>query len=295
MLQIKEFMRLSQSPLLQMIQFVLLSLVFMASIASAGNRLSVQSASAIVIDQLTGNIIYEKNSQKIVPIASVTKLMTAMVLLDSKPLMNKMLTIAAEDVDNFKHSRSRLSVGTSMTVHEMLRLALMSSENRAASALSRNYPGGKRAFINAMNRKALVLGLNHTRFRDPTGLYAENSSSARDLAKMVAAAARYPLIREFTTTQQHYQQVGKRSLVFNNTNPLVKNPKWKIGVSKTGYINEAGKCLVMQSWFEERPTIIVLLNAPGKLTPVGDSQRIKEWLAHNSKSILALKSESGVN
>jgi D-alanyl-D-alanine endopeptidase (penicillin-binding protein 7) len=160
----------------------------------------------------------------------------------------------------------------------MLRLALMSSENRAASALARSYPGGKPAFVKAMNRKALALGLKQTRFRDPTGLYTENKSTARELAKLVAAATKYPLIRTMTTTESHAQKVGRQVLKYNNTNVLTKNPKWKIGLSKTGFINESGKCLVMQTWINNRPTIVVLLNSWGQMTPIGDSNRIKEWL-----------------
>ena len=154
----------------------------------------------------------------------------------------------------------------------------MSSENRAASALSRSFPGGKKAFVNAMNRKARALGMRLTRFRDPTGLYADNVSSARDLARLVSAAAKYPLIREMTTTKSHEQKVGRKLLKFNNTNVLTKNRNWKIGLSKTGFINESGKCLVMQTWLNNRPTIIVLLDSWGQLTPAGDSNRIKQWI-----------------
>jgi len=240
--------------------------------------LNIHSSSALVYDQATGKILYEKDSRKIMPIASITKLMTAMVVLDAQPNLNEYLTIGAEDVDTLRNSRSRLPVGTALSRHELLRLALMSSENRAASLLARAYPGGKRAFVAAMNRKAQALGLHHTHFDDSTGLHATNVSSARDLARMVAAASQYSLIRELTTTPSHQVKVGQHVLQFNNTNALVRNPQWRISVSKTGFINESGKCLVMQTWINDKPTIIVLLDSWGKLTPIGDSQRIRQWI-----------------
>lgn len=246
------------------------------------NNLSLQSSAAVVMDQPTGAILYEKKSHERLPIASITKLMTAMVLLDSRLPLDEQIDIVPEDVDTLRNSRSRLPVGTVLTAEEMLRLALMSSENRAASALSRYYPGGKPAFVRAMNRKAKQLGLRNTHFLDPTGLNTANISSARDLAKMVVAAADYPLIREMTTTQTYEQQVGNRFITFNNTNALVKNEDWKIDVSKTGYINESGKCLVMQTWLNNRPTVIVLLDSWGHYTPVGDSNRIKKWIGSGS-------------
>lgn len=240
--------------------------------------LNLHSSSALVYDQASGRILYEKDSHKIMPIASITKLMTAMVVLDARPNLNEYLTIGAEDVDTLRNSRSRLPVGTVLSRYELLRLALMSSENRAASLLARAYPGGKRAFIAAMNRKAQALGLYHTHFDDSTGLHATNVSSARDLARMVAAASQYSLIRELTTTPSHQVKIGRQVLQFNNTNALVRNPQWRISVSKTGFINESGKCLVMQTWINDKPTIIVLLDSWGKLTPIGDSQRIRQWI-----------------
>ncbi|MFN3884857.1 MAG: serine hydrolase, partial [Rhodocyclaceae bacterium] len=175
-------------------------------------------------------------------------------------------------------THSRLAVGTQLTREEMLRLALMSSENRAASALSRHYPGGRAAFVAAMNAKAKMLGLTDTRFADPTGLTPENVSSARDLVKLVNAAHQYPLIREFTTTDEYQVVVNGRAQIFRNTNALVKNEQWNIGLSKTGFISEAGKCLVMQAWLANRPLIIVLLDSRGKLTRIADAQRIKRWI-----------------
>ncbi len=240
--------------------------------------LAVQSASALVLDQSTGAVLYEKNPTAVVPIASITKLMTAMVALDAEPSLSEVLSIGDEDVDTLKGTRSRLKVGTHLSREEMLRLALMSSENRAASALSRHYPGGRDSFVAAMNRKAHALGLSDTRFQDPTGLTAANVSSARDLVKLVDAAQRYPLIREFSTSDEREVDVNGRPQMFRNTNSLVRSPTWEIGLSKTGYISEAGKCLVMQAWLAGKPTIIVLLDSLGKLTRIGDANRIKRWV-----------------
>lgn len=246
--------------------------------ASSDGRLSVASASALVQDQTTGSVLYEKNSSAIVPIASISKLMTAMVVLDSAPALDEMLTISDEDVDLLKGTHSRLAVGTRLSREDMLRLALMSSENRAASALSRYYPGGRTAFVVAMNRKAVTLGLSNTHFEDPTGLTFENVSTARDLARMVEAAHQYPLIRAYTTTAEYEVAIKGRPQTFRNTNILVRNSDWDIGLSKTGYISEAGKCLVMQAWLNNKPVVIVLLDAAGKLTRIGDANRIRRWI-----------------
>lgn len=239
---------------------------------------NIKSAAVAVIDQSTGDVLYEKNSSAVVPIASITKLMTAMVSLDVQPSLTETLTIDDADVDTIKGTHSRLSIGTQLNREEMLRLALMSSENRAASALSRHYPGGRDAFVDAMNAKARMLGLTETRFADPTGLTPENVSSARDLVKLVNAAHQYPLIREFSTSEEYQVAVRGRPQTFRNTNALVRNDGWNIGLSKTGYISEAGKCLVMQAWLDNKPTIIVLLDSWGKLTRIGDAQRIKRWI-----------------
>lgn len=241
-------------------------------------HLALQSSAVLVLDQATGAILYEKNPDAVLPIASITKLMTAMVVLDAAPDLNERLAISEDDVDLVKGTRSRLKVGTHLEREEMLRLALMSSENRAASALSRHYPGGREAFVAAMNRKAQALGLADTRFLDATGLTAANVSSPRDLAKMVDAAYRYPLIREFSTAADGEFSIAGRSQQFRNTNTLVKSPTWEIGLSKTGYISEAGKCLVMQAWLKHKPTIIVLLDSWGKMTRIGDANRIKRWV-----------------
>ena len=244
----------------------------------------LRSASALVLDQRTGELLFEKNASAVVPIASITKLMTAMVTLDAVPDLREEVVITAEDVDTLKGSSSRLRVGTSMTREDALLLALMSSENRAAHALSRYYPGGRDAFVVAMNRKAQELGMKHTHFVDPTGLSSNNVSTATDLAKMVAAAHNYPLIREFSTTNRALVDIGRRQMGFHNTNALVASPGWEIGLSKTGFIQEAGKCLVMQAWVTGRPVVMVLLDSYGRMTRIGDANRIKLWMEKTAAS-----------
>jgi D-alanyl-D-alanine endopeptidase (penicillin-binding protein 7) len=249
-----------------------------------GDDLLLRSTAAVVQDQASGEILFEKNSDAVLPIASITKLMTAMVVLDAQLPLNETLTIGQEDVDTLKGTRSRLKVGTRLSREDMLLLALMASENRAASALARHYPGGMEAFVAAMNHKAAAIGLRDTRFADPTGLTAANVSSARDLTKMVAAASHYPLIRELSTTGERTVYANGRPISFHNTNTLVRSPAsgWEIAVSKTGYIREAGKCLVMQAWLSNRPVVIVLLDSWGRLTRIGDANRIKRWIEHAS-------------
>jgi D-alanyl-D-alanine endopeptidase (penicillin-binding protein 7) len=239
---------------------------------------ALKSSSALVIDQSSGVVLFEKNADAQLPIASITKLMTAMVALDAKPNLSETLTISQDELDVVKGTHSRLRVGTQLTREEMLRLALMASENRAAAVLSRYYLGGREEFVAAMNRKAAALGLTDTHFEDPTGLTASNVSSARDLTKLVAAAHSYPLIREFSTTSEYQVTVAGRPTAFHNTNSLVRNDDWEIGLSKTGYINEAGKCLVMQAWLNNKPLIIVLLDSWGKQTRIADANRIKRWI-----------------
>lgn len=236
------------------------------------------SASALVVDQSSGAVLFEKNASNQVPIASITKLMTAMVVLDARPDLDERLTVGPDDVDTQKGTHSRLRVGTTLTREEMLRLALMASENRAAAALSRYYPGGRPGFVAAMNRKAADLGLTETHFEDPTGLTPANVSSARDLTKLAAAAHGYAPIREYSTTPRYQVLVAGRPQAFHNTNRLVGSEHWEIGLSKTGYISEAGKCLVMQAWLNDKPLIIVLLDSWGKLTRIGDANRIKRWV-----------------
>ena len=238
----------------------------------------LRSQAFLVQDIATGEVLLERNAGAVLPIASITKLMTAMVVLDANLPLHEELTISSEDIDTLRGTRSRLGMGTRLTREDMLRLALMSSENRAASALARHYPGGETAFIAAMNRKAAALSLNETRYYDSTGLNAGNVSSARDLVRMTTASAQYPLIREFSTLGDYTVRANGRPMAFHNTNPLVRNDSWQIGVSKTGFINESGKCLVMHAWFNSKPTIVVLLDSVGKLTRIGDAQRIKRWL-----------------
>ena len=256
--------------------------------AEAG-RLALYSASALVLDQATGLPIVEKNPGSVTPIASISKLMTAMVVLDAGLDMQEVIAIGDEDVDSLKGTRSRLPVGTTMTRETAMLLALMSSENRAAHALGRNYPGGLPAFVTAMNRKARELGMTSSRFEEPTGLSSNNVSTAYDLARMVAAAAQYPEIRAFSTTAEARVDLNGRQRDFGNTNALVKNDHWDIAVSKTGYISEAGRCLVMQAKVAARSVVIVLLDSVGKMTRVGDANRIKRWMessrtpAHPSK------------
>ncbi|MDD2686633.1 MAG: D-alanyl-D-alanine endopeptidase [Gallionella sp.] len=240
---------------------------------------ALRSNIALIYDEISQRPLYGKNSEMVAPIASITKLMTAMVVLDARLSMDETITIDMADMDSLKGTRSRLGIGMSFTRSELLKLALMASENRAAHALARSYPGGVSAAIRAMNAKAEALGMEDTRFRDPTGLNSDNVSTARDLVKMVAAARKYALIRVFTTTASHsVDGWGGRELRFNNTNPLVKNASWDIVVSKTGFINEAGRCLVMEAKIKQRPVIIVLLDSWGKSTRIGDANRIKKWM-----------------
>jgi len=250
--------------------------------AQTTGQLALGSASAIVIDQNSGELLLDKSSNQVTPIASVTKLMTAMVVLDARLDLNEVITISEDDIDTLKGTRSRLPVGTSMTRETALLLALMSSDNRAANALGRHYPGGLRAFVQAMNRKAHELGMYASHFDEPTGLSSTNVSTARDLAKMVAASAHYPEIRRASTTAEALLEIHGRVQGFSNTNALVKSDSWEIAVSKTGYIAEAGRCLVMQAKVADKPVIIVLLDSNGKMTRVGDANRIKRWMENAS-------------
>lgn len=241
-------------------------------------RLALYSASALVVDQNSGQAIIEKQADLVVPIASISKLMTAMVVLDARLDLQEVISIGEEDVDGLKGTRSRLPVGTTMTRETAMLLALMSSENRAAHALGRHYPGGLPAFVQAMNRKAQALGMVNSSFEEPTGLSSNNVSTAHDLARMVAAAARYPEIRHYSTTAEARLELNGRIRDFGTTNPLVRSDNWEIGVSKTGYISEAGRCLVMQARVADKPVVIVLLDSNGKMTRVGDANRIKRWM-----------------
>ena len=243
-------------------------------------KLRLASANVLVLDAQDGRQVYAKGADIVTPIASLTKLMTAMVVLDGNPSLDDPVAVDMDDFDYLKGSRSRLRMGTTLSRGEMLRLALMSSENRAASSLARHYPGGNAAFIEAMNAKAVSLGMTRTRFEDPTGLSPNNVSTANDLATMVRAAAQYPLIRDYTTTPAHFVEVQPSGQVlgFNNSNALVKNVAWDIQLQKTGYIREAGRCVVMLATIASRPMVIVLLDSIGKYTRLGDAQRVKHWL-----------------
>lgn len=241
-------------------------------------RLGVQSSVALVMEEGTQDVLFSRNTKVALPIASITKLMTSLVVLDAHPSMDEMITITNDDLDVEKFSSSRLAVGTTLSRRDMLHLALMSSENRAAHALARNYPGGLDAAIEAMNAKARVLGMTSAEFHDPTGLTSRNVASAEDLVKLVNAASANPTIREFSTDPNYSVPVGRRVLAFHNTNSLVANPAWDIIVQKTGYINEAGKCLVMKAVIEGRSVVIVLLDSFGKFTRLGDANRIRQWM-----------------
>lgn len=247
-------------------------------IPEAQAALYVQSRAAVVMNAETGEVLYSKNSDEAVPIASITKLMTAMVVLDAHLPMDEPITITADDVDNLRHSSSRLAVGTTLPRSEMLLLALMASENRAASALARTYPGGTQAAVAAMNRKALALGMTHTHFLDSTGLHSENAASPLDLVRMVKAAHEYPDIQRDSTTTAHEVVARGRTLQYHNTNALFKNDSWNIELSKTGFINEAGKCLVMQARIKSKPMVIVLMDSNGRYTRFGDANRVKQWV-----------------
>jgi serine-type D-Ala-D-Ala endopeptidase (penicillin-binding protein 7) len=242
-------------------------------------NLHLKSSAALVVDLDEGQAIYAKNTDAVVPIASITKLMTAMVVLDSRLPLDEYVKISREDVDGLKGTQSRLPLRSEVTRGDLLRLALMSSENRAAAALTRAYPGGTPAFVAAMNQKAVELAMWQSRFVDGTGLSRENVATAQDVAKLVRAAYDYPVIREFTTDAAYTVRLADgRALQYGNSNRLVQNPHWRIGLSKTGYISEAGRCLVMQAVIASQPVIIVLLDSWGKLTRIGDANRIKKWM-----------------
>lgn len=252
------------------------------------------STAVVVVSQNSGEVLFAKGGERAMPIASITKLMTAMVVLDARQSLSEVIAVTADDIDRLKGTGSRLAPGARLTREEMLHLALMSSENRAASALARNYPGGTRAFIEAMNVKARMIGLWDTRFADSTGLNPGNVSSARDLVRLVSAASAYPLIREFSTADERHVRLGKRLERFGNSNALVRDPEWELGLSKTGYIREAGRCLVLQTWVNNQPVIIVLLNSQGQYTRTADAKRVKRWLeASAAQPVASVSGRSG--
>ncbi len=250
----------------------------MAGLHQTRDALSLRSSVALVLDQATSEVLFEKNANVALPIASITKLMTGLVVVDANLDLTQTLMVSDDDVDRHKYSSSRLPVGARMTRGNLLHIALMSSENRAASALGRNYPGGTTAFIAAMNAKARELGMNDTRYVDASGLSSQNVSSARDLAKLVAYAHQKPLLRQYSTDPNWVVEASGRPMRYNNTNYLVALPDWNIGLQKTGFINEAGRCLVMQTMIQGRNVIMVFLDSKGKMSRTADAGRMRRWL-----------------
>lgn len=254
--------------------------------------LDLRSAVALVVDQRTGDVLFSKNSQAVLPIASITKLMTALVVLDAQLSLSETLEISEADIDTEKGSRSRLAPGTRLTRGEMLQLALMSSENRAANALGRHFPGGLPAFVSAMNAKARALGMQNTTYVEPTGLSSRNVSNARDLSILVRAGLDYPLVRQFSTATELTVDTGRRMISFRNTNRLIASPAWDIGLQKTGYISEAGSCLVMQVSIEGRPMVMVLLDAIGVRSRFGDAERLRHWIVKHPDRPVAIRAST---
>ena len=256
-------------------------LLAMSALHATANTIrdpKLKSSSVLVIDQKDSSVLYSRHADVAMPIASITKLMTALVVLDAKQPLDEPIQITNADRNLQKGGFSRLAVGTTLTRGDLMHLALMSSENRAAHALGNNYPGGMPAMVAAMNAKAAALGMTHAHFVDPTGLSSENVASPEDLSKLVNAASHNPTIREYSTDPSYAVKVRRRLVEFRNTDNLVKNPTWNIVVQKTGYIAEAGKCLVMAAVIEGRSVIIVLLDSFGKYTRVADAKRIKTWM-----------------
>lgn len=250
----------------------------LAGLHGAHDALDLKSSVALVVDQDTQEVLFKKNELAVLPIASITKLMTGLLISEAKLPMDEMITITQDDVDMEKGSSSRLRVGTELSRGELLHLALMSSENRAANALGRSYPGGLPVFVGMMNAKAKMLGMLDTSYVEPTGLSSKNQSSARDLATLVNVAYGDPTLRELSTSTGYQVAVGHRTLQYNNTNRLVKNPAWDIGLQKTGYITEAGQCLVMQAKVAGRKLIMVFLDSAGKFSRIADAERVKRWV-----------------
>jgi D-alanyl-D-alanine endopeptidase (penicillin-binding protein 7) len=262
---------------------------YAAGLHTTEDPLLLRSGAALVLDQDTHEVLYSKNPQAVLPIASLTKLMTAMVISESKQPLDEVLAITNDDIDTEKNTHSRLVPGTQLSRGVMLHLALMSSENRAANALGRNYPGGLPAFVAAMNAKAQELGMADTHYVEPTGLSSSNQSSARDLAVLVNAAHQVPLLREYSTTPSLDVELGRRQVQFHTTDRLVANPTWDIGLQKTGFINEAGQCLVMQAQMAGRKLIMVLLDSAGKYSRIADAERIRKWVTTNHTATAAQK------
>ena len=256
-----------------------------AGLQGTRDELALKSSAALVIDQDTREVLLQKNDTAVLPIASLTKLMTGTIISEAKLPMDEVITITQDDVDTEKGSSSRLAVGTRLTRAEAMHLALMSSENRAAHALGRTYPGGLQAFVALMNAKAQQLGMTSTTYVEPTGLSSRNQSSAHDLALLVSAASHDSMLREYSTSPGTQLAVGKRTLQYNNTNRLVKNPDWDIGVQKTGYISEAGQCLVMQARVAGRRLVMVFLDSAGKLSRIADAERVRRWVETHKPTV----------
>lgn len=254
----------------------------------------VRSSAVLVLDATRSSVLYARHADEPQPIASITKLMTALVVTDAGQPLDELVQITKEDVAHTRGVYSRLPVGAKLTRGELMHLALMSSENRAAHALGRTYPGGINAFVRAMNAKAKALGMTRTRFADPSGLSPENVASPRDLAKLVMAAAKTPVIRLYSTDPEHTVRVGKQMLEYRNTNTLVAKPTWDIVVQKTGYLSAAGQCLVMQANIDGRSIVMVLLNSFGKYTRVADARRIRKWMESQSGSPKSATTEAPV-
>jgi serine-type D-Ala-D-Ala endopeptidase (penicillin-binding protein 7) len=248
--------------------------------------LALKSNVALVMDQANSEVLFEKNSKVALPIASITKLMTGLIVVEAQQNMDELLEVTTDDIDKEKNSSSRLRIGAQLTRANMLHIALMSSENRAASALGRNYPGGLAAFVAAMNAKAKALGMSDTHYVDSNGLSSRNVASARDLAKLVVAAYTHPILREYSTDTKYVVDTGGHMLQYANTNHLVANPEWEIGLQKTGYISEAGRCLVMQAKIAGRAVIMVFLDSKGKQSRLADAGRIRKWLAGSTPQAL---------
>jgi len=254
-----------------------------------GDALDLNSSVALVVDQDTNEVLFSKNDSAVLPIASLTKLMTGLVIADANLPMDEAITITQDDVDTYKGSRSRLAVGSTLSRGELMHLALMSSENRAANALGRTFPGGLRHFVSLMNGKARELGMHDTRYVEPTGLMSQNQSSARDLATLVSVAYQRPILRDLSTSPSHQLELGHRTLQYNNSNGLIRNPEWEIGLQKTGYISEAGRCLVMQAKVAGRKVIMVFLDSAGKLSRVQDAERVRRWVEAQTRQSGALR------
>ncbi len=250
----------------------------MYGLRATDDALDLRSSVALVIDQDTDEVLFSKNPQAVLPIASITKLMTALVVTQAALPMDELLTVGHDDVQATMGSRSRLQEGTQLTRGEMMHLSLMASENRAAHVLGRTHPGGLKQFVSEMNGTARKLGMSHTRYVEPTGLSESNQSSAQDLTRLVKAASLHPLIRELSTSLEMMVPMGQKSVQFRNTNGLVRNPEWEIGLQKTGYIAAAGRCVVMQAQMAGRKLIMVLLDSTGKYSRMGDAERLRHWL-----------------